>query len=313
MFDRVRRLLGLCAVLLIMIIFWGGADISAQSLPRPELTISGNLVPNTAFDNPPLNDFNTYSSRVQAVDFAAELSYPIVLNYGQTIWFVAGSYSQKLLDYNNWPENISTETDRLHQISLSVALYRMVSQSWSLLVYLEPQIASTLSRDFLTFEDLSLQAAVIMEKIFNQHWTVGFGAAYSSTFGKPIPIPLLTFRYDSGRRWYAQGNLPADISVWYRAGNSTDLGFFLRADGNQYHTPGIYPADMNIDNPQLEYVRLSIGPSVHLRLNSTLRMELDGGIAYQHVQLMDDGEKLPNSEYELKINGFAKAALTLSF
>ena len=178
---------------------------------------------------------------------------------------------------------------------------------------MEPQIASTLNRDFLTFEDISLQAAMIFEKIFNQHWTVGFGAAYSSTFGKPIPIPILTFRYDSGGRWYAQGNLPADLGIWYRAWNSTDLGFLIIAEGNQYHTPGIYPAEMNIENSQLEYVRLSAGPSLNLRINSHLRMELNGGITYQQVQLLNDGDKLPDSEYELKINGFAKSHLTFSF
>ena len=113
MFDKFRRMLGLGVILFIVSHFAVGTNVHAQSLPRPEFTISGNLVPATEFDNPPLSTLNSHASTVQTIDFTAEFSYPIVLNYGKTIWFLAGSYGQKILDHDNWPKDVSNEPNQI--------------------------------------------------------------------------------------------------------------------------------------------------------------------------------------------------------
>lgn len=308
----MKTLITLSTLLSLIWAFFLAVDAGAQGLPRPTFSVEGDIFANSEFDKPSETALRGNSSEVGTTAFQASASYPIILKQGADIYFIEASYKQRQFDRHDWPVGVSLDPDRLHEINLSITYRTMFSQRWAAIFNLSPQLASDFSDNELHGDDFKLQGAFIMERMFSEHWTLGFGAAYATTFGKPFPLPLFTFRYESGGRWSAEGNLPASVEVNYRAASNLTTGFLVSAEGGQYHTPDLFPADMKIDNPQVQYIQVTGGPTLRLQPAANLALTLRGGLAYQGVRLYDGNDETPNSNYDLKPSAFARAGLELS-
>lgn len=300
-------------VLLLIGLISGGPSVFAQGLPRPSLSIGFDVMDGTEFDDPPELELVTEGSRVQTKHMSMEAQYPLMFGQGRTLVFINGAYRQRQLSYEQWPDDLSSGLDRLHEFDLGGSVWTKIGSKWAMIVNATGQIQSNLENTALRDGDFKMQGALIFERPFGSHWTWGFGAAYASTFGRPIPFPVVSFRYDAGGRWYASGYLPARASAYYRLTSSTDLGLRLHAEGSHYHIAEVYPDDSEIGNPQLQYMLAKIGPELKQRLGGWGELTAMAGLSYQMLGIFDGNDELPEMRYDLKPTFFAGCGVTYNF
>ncbi|MFA8341429.1 MAG: DUF6268 family outer membrane beta-barrel protein [Rhodothermaceae bacterium] len=287
------------------------SDIQAQ-LPKPTLTIETDFFGKKTLKDSPIDELKNSSAKITSLNFKGSFSYPFIADQGNRIFFIEAQYRQRYFVYHNWPANLSKEIDHLHEINLSFTLYQNIGRNWAMSLNVTPQLASNFEEKKLSKEDFKFQGAIVFEKQFSEKWRLGFGAAYSTTFGKPIPIPLITFSYDSGNKWYAYGNLPAEMNIFYRLSNYFDLGFITKADGGMYHVPETYPEETKIKDPELQYVSILFGPSIKFKY-SRFELFFRGGLAYQKYGLYDGTKELKDYQYEFKLGHSLNGNLKIHF
>lgn len=298
-----------CLVLGLTIIL---SSQNYAQLPQPSFTVESDFYSRLKMDNPPVPELNNNESEVTALNFRANLNYPFVFDQGNTILFLDLQYRQRYFHYHKWPTNLSTSINHLHEINFGMTLYKNIGKSWAVIVNATPQIASDLKGEKLVKEDFKFQGAVIFEKILSDKWTVGFGASYSSTFGQPLPIPLLTFRYESGNKWYAHGTLPSEVNLFYRLSSLADMGITAKIDGGMYHIPKTYPSEFAIEDPELQYVSAIIGPAFIFRY-SLFELSLRGGLNYQQYGVYDGTDEIKGLEYKFKLSHAISAYIKINF
>jgi len=300
-------------VLLVTGVVTDDRDAEAQDLPRPSLNIRTDAFEATEFDDPPETELVTQESRVQTTHLALEAQYPLIFDQGRTLVFLNGAYRQRRFDYQRWPDGFSRDLDRLHEFDLGGVVRTMLGDTWAVVVSAAGQIQSNLEDTALRKGDFKMQGAVVFERPFGPHWSWGFGAAYASTFGRSIPFPLLSFRYDAGGRWHASGHLPAQASVYYRLGPHNDLGLRMHAEGSHYHIAKIYPEEADIGNPQLQYMLAKIGPEIKQRLGGWGELNAMAGFSYQMLGIFDGNDELEELRYDLKPAFFASCGVGYNF
>lgn len=311
--GRRRRCALISALLLVTGAVTGDRAVMAQGLPRPSLSISADSYRAADFDDPPEPELVTNDSRAQTTTFTASAQYPLIFDQGHTLLFIDAAYRQRRFEFKNWPTGFSRDLDRVHEIDLGGTLRTMLGSRWAVIVNGTGQIQSNLAEDSLESEDFKVQGAVVFERPFGPHWSWGFGAAYASTFGRPLPIPLVSFRYDAGGRWHAAGYLPSRAAIHYRLTSHTDLGLRLHAEGGRYHIPQVYPAERDIDDPQLEYMLAKVGPEIKQRLGGWGELSAMVGLSYQMLGIFDGNDELPDSRYDLKPDVFVSCGTNFYF
>jgi len=307
--DTKRLTYRLTIVLAGLILF---STQALARMPRSSLTVEGNLLGKVRLDNPPVAELAEKSSKVGSAYFGVNLMCPVIVDHGKTMFFLEGKYCQRRFTYSHWPEGFSKEIDWLYEVSLGLTARLALNQQWAVIFNLTPQLATNFEGDELQVEDLKFQGAVIVEKTFNNRWTAGLGVAYSTTFGKPLPLPIATFRYESGGRWHASGYLPADADLWYRLSSSSEFGLVAHAEGSLYHIPEVFPAGSSIEDPEVQYLSVLFGPAVQTQINR-VKFTVKGGLTYQSLSLFDGTDKIDNSKYDLKPGAFVNTGIEISF
>lgn len=288
------------------------APATAQGLPRPTLHLEGGLAAASAFADPPEAALADAGSAVATTAAAASLTYPVVLGGGHTLLFLEAGWRELRLSRRDWPDAISRDVDRLHEVSASITGRTMLGRDWALTARVTPLLASDFRGGGVSEGDFKLQGAVIAERTLGERWSVGAGAAYSSTFGKPLPLPLLVLRY-AGERWLVDGTLPSGILAVRHLSPRVDGGLSLTAEGSLFHIPTVYPESRGIDDPQLQYVAVFAGPLLSLRPTGGSTVTIRGGVAYQSLRLFDGNHEIPDTDYDLDLNAFARVGLDITF
>ncbi|NTV03349.1 hypothetical protein HGA89_00330 [bacterium] len=288
------------------------APATAQGLPRPTLHLEAGRVAASAFASPPEAALADAGSAVATRTAAATVTYPVALGGGHTLLFLEAGWRELSLSRRDWPDAISRDVDRLHEVSASVTGRTMLGRAWALTARVTPLLASDFRGGGVTDGDLKFQGAVIAERALGDRWTVGAGAAYSSTFGKPLPLPLLVLRY-AGERWLIDGTLPSGILAVRHLSPRIDGGLSLTAEGSLFHIPTVYPESRGIDDPQLQYVAVFAGPLLSVRPTGGSTLTFRGGVAYQSLRLFDGNIEIPDTDYDLDLNAFARAGLDITF
>ena len=287
--------------------------VAAQAqFPRPALQLEGNLLPGATIQEPPLPELARDASKVQIALGTAVFTYPIVSDQGRTMLFLEGMWRERHFAFCKWPAGISRELDGLREASAAVLLRRAVDDRWAVLLRLAPQISSNLPLNRVTGSDLDIQGAALIERAFGEHGSLGCGVAYTGVAGRPNPLPLVTFRYESGGRWHAGGYLPAAIEGWFRL-SGAEIGLTARTEGGQYRIRRIFPASSGIAYPQLEYVAVSVTPAVRARIHRCVEATVAAGYVWQFVRILDDGESVGGGNYDLEAGAILRAGLDIDF
>jgi hypothetical protein len=287
------------------------APVTAQDLPRPTIRLEGGFVAASAFADPPEAALATSGSEVVSTTAAASATYPVVLGGGHSLLFLETGWRELRLSRRNWPAEISREVDRLHEVSASVTGRTMIGASWALTARVTPMLASDFRGSGISDGDFKIQGAVVAECALSPEWTLGAGAAYSSTFGKPLPLPLLVVRH-TGEHWLIDGSLPSGLMAVRHLSRRLDAGLSMTAEGSLFHIPTVYPESQGIDEAQLQYVAVFAGPLLSVRPTAGSTVTFRGGVAYQSLRLFDGTTEIPNTDYDLDLNAFARVSVEIA-
>jgi hypothetical protein len=287
------------------------SPVAAQGLPRPTLHLESGVVVASSFADPPEVALSSSGSQVATMASAGTFTYPVVLGGGHTLLFLEAGWRDLRLSRRNWPEGISRDLGRLDEVSAAVTGRTMLGTGWALTARISPLLASDFRGRGIADGDFKVQGAVIAERELSPNWTVGVGAAYASTFGQPLPLPLVLVRYGD-ERWLIDGTLPSGILAVRHLSQRLDAGLSMSAEGSLYHIPTVYPASLGIDDPQVQYIAVFAGPLLTIRPSDRTTLTIRGGVAYQSLRLFDGSTEIPDSNYDLDLNAFGRISLDIA-
>ena len=118
-------------------------------------------------------------------------------------------------------------------------------------------------------------------------------------------MPFAILQWMSGASYKVALFLPIHAEFWYLPTESVELGLAARVGGDQYHGE---PARYLVENPQMRYSVVTVGPSVKLRLSKGFRLTADAGMTLLRRFEFFDGDDEAAS-YNLKNGPFVKAGI----
>ncbi len=140
--------------------------------------------------------------------------------------------SEREFSYKSFPDGDPAIND-IHDVNYTLTLQHDLSQRWTMLTMVTPGLASDFEAD-LSSDDFTFEVAAILVRRFSEQFSFGFGAAYSTQFGEPIPLPVLAFDWNNGTNLSWNTILPVSSELWYQSSERLQLGLVLGVDGNNY-------------------------------------------------------------------------------
>lgn len=147
-------------------------------------------------------------------------------------------------------------------------------------------MASDLKAD-ISEDDFNFQAAAIAIRHYSERFSLGLGVAYSTQFGDAAPLPVLAFDWNNGKNLQFKAILPVSLEFWCRHSERLDVGLVTAGDGNNFHgDPDIY----GVENPNLRYTMLTLGPVARINVTSWVQLHLEAGLIGLHRFEFFDGD-----------------------
>ena len=282
-----------------------GSTATAQS--GPTFTVTYDLLPYQEFDEPIIDNVagtdTTYldNPRVQLRKLKGSLTYPVVFSGGRTV--LVNDFAYQLIEFEY--RGLDYPLERLQAASYTLMLQHRLSPGWSVWALATPTLASDLQAE-ISEDDFNFQAAAIFIRHFSDRLSLGFGAAYTTQFGSGEVVPVLAFDWNNGKNLMARGIIPTSLEFWYRPGPRVDLGLVVSGDGNNFRgDPDIY----QVQNPEVRYTMLTVGPAVRISLAPFIRLNMEGGIIGFHRFEFFDGDT-ESSSHDLKPSQYARIGVT---
>ena len=226
-----------------------------------------------------------------------QASYPLLLQEGRTYLDLQAGFQRIQFRHDAWPETVDRPTDA-YIVDLNILAQRQLSERWSLLGQLTPSLKSGLE-DELGREDFAIEGAVLASRRVGERSVLGAGVAYSSTFGVPLPIPLLQLErqgalWNGGPGWRASALLPSTLETWVVPARRLEVGVQLRTLGNRHHLTGEETA---LSKPFSDYFDTVVGPSANVYLTSWMTVSIESGISvYRQMQITDGRDEVISFE-----------------
>jgi len=180
-------------------------------------------------------------------------------------------------DFDAKVENVTTVPKTFYSLGYTLGVMNVLSNNWKILATVTPTLASDFEEK-LSAEDLIIQSAVIATKRSGPYFEYGFGAAYSTRFGREMYIPLASMTYKKGR-WGLFMLLPAYVSQYYHFNNSR-IGLTLSTFGNVYNYSNEVSDQYDLD--KMGYTRINIGPEYRTKLFGDVHLGLSTGVTVRN-------------------------------
>ncbi|SHF22532.1 hypothetical protein SAMN05443144_106162 [Fodinibius roseus] len=259
---------------------------------RPSLSFGHETWPSMSVSNLELDQ--TYNQGLDDLKVWTDTrfirgSYPIIMQGGLMFLDVQPGFQRIEFRHENWTEELPRPTDA-YIIDLNIIVQRQLKNRWSLLGQVTPAIKSGLEEK-LAGQDFAIEGAFLAIRQANERFAFGFGAAYSTNFGAPIPIPLLQFDYQAslwagGPAWRGNALLPSSIEAWVIPTRRVEIGIQLQSLGDRHHITEI--GTVPLDKPYSDYFDTVLGPSVIVYLTPWLNLNVESGISiYRQMQITD--------------------------
>ena len=241
-------------------------------------------------------------AEVQSSSARLDLSFPLMARQ-RTQLDVGLSLERRSFQYRGFG-NKDPDIDAAYGSQLSFTLMHGLSEKWTLMTIVTPGLASDLRGD-LSVDDFNFQAIVAGIKTVSPRFTYGVGVAYSTQFGEPIPLPVLLFDWNNGKKLSWKTILPISSELWYAHSSRLHLGMLLGVTGNSYQGN---PERYDVDDPEMRYSVVTIGPSARIAVTPGVLMQIDAGFTpYHRFEFFDGSEKLES--YNVKSNAFLRLGL----
>lgn len=272
----------------------------------PTLTLTSEVWPSRSLSNAEIagDAVALDGTTLGTVSTGLVLSHPFVLDGGRTVLVPRLSVQQLRFDHDGWPQG-TPAADEAYLIDLGLSVQRQLSARWALRADVTPSVASDFDAA-VGRDDFALQGAALAVWQASPQFSAGFGAAYSTVFGAPFPLPLVLLQ-GSGDGWRAEAFLPASVEAWWVPSERVEMGLSAQALGSR-HRLGAHEG--LLDRPYAEALALTAGPSVNVRLTPWLRVGLDSGLSlYRQVRVTDGDDEV--NRYEPDRTLFVRTRLTL--
>ena len=282
--------------------------------PKPSLSFGHETWPSMSVSKMELNQ--TYSQSLSDLKVWTDTrfirgSYPLLLQGGNLFLDIQPGFQRIEFRHENWTEELPHPTDA-YIIDLNILAQRQLSNRWSLLAQLTPALKSGLE-DNLVGEDFAIEGAFLASRQLSERSVFGFGAAYSTNFGAPIPIPLLQFDYQAslwagGPAWRGSVLLPSSIEAWVIPARRLEIGLQLKSLGDRHHITEMGTVPLN--KPYSDYFDTVLGPSVIVYLTPWLNLNIESGISlYRQMQITDGRDEV--IKFEPDQAGFLRWKFTI--
>ncbi len=298
--NRTKHLPTFIAALLLFI---GLAQLQAQS--GPTFSASYEAYPYSRIADPDTSAGSAYldTSQIKVSGLNITAAYPLVFSAGRTVLVNELSYRNVVLDYRGFlPGDVNPET--MHAIEYNATITHGLSQKWTLMGIVTPGIASDFEAS-IGRDDLTFQAVVVFIRTYSENLQIGYGAAWSNTFGQPFPLPVLALRWNNGSNLRISSILPTNFEAWYAPTQRLELGFQLSVDGNRYHGD---PARYLVDNPLLSYSVGTFGPAINFHISPGTTLGISAGRTFtRRFEFFDGGDDV--QDISLENSNFVKVQL----
>lgn len=281
-------------LLIISSLLLAGRPALAQL--RPSLTFGHETWPSVSVSNLEADETTAQSLTDLSVwtdTRFVQASYPLLLQNGRTYLDLQAGFQRIQFRHDAWPETVDRPT-YAYVVDLTVLAQRQLSARWSLLGQITPSLKSGLE-DELVREDFAMEGAVLASRRVGERSVLGAGVAYSSTFGVPLPIPLLQVErqgalWSGGPGWRGSVLLPSHLETWVVPSRRLEVGLQLRTLGNRHHLTGENTA---LSKPFSDYFDTVVGPSANVYLTSWMTVGVESGISvYRQMQITDGRDEV---------------------
>ena len=290
---------------LLFLLWVGVSDAVAQG--NPSFSMSYEFFPSSKLSDPDIGTFEEDLS-IRVATFSAEFSLaPVMYTSGKTILVNTLAFHRFDLDYENWSDvQGGNRIDNAQGIEYSFTVVRQLSEKWSLTAMVNPGLYSDFQGD-LSRNDFNLSSAFIFGRQYSEHFSLGFGLAYTLKYGSAIPIPFVTMNWTNGSNMRVELFLPIMAEFWYLPSEKLELGLTAKVSGNQYHGD---PARYAGADPQMSYSVVTAGPSVKYQMSKGIALRVDAGATLLRRFEFYDGDVKQNS-LDLKESGFIRAGIQI--
>lgn len=293
-----QKLTGIAALLIITL-----SIITHQTFaqPKPSLSFGHEAWPSMSVSNLEVDEIYAQSLDQLSVWTDTRFiraSYPFMLQGGRMFLDIQPGFQRIQFRHDNWAEELPRPTDA-YIIDLNVIAQRQLKNRWSILAQVTPALKSGLEEK-LVGEDFAIEGAILINRQLSERSVFGFGAAYSTNFGAPIPIPLLQYDFQAtlwagGPAWRGSALLPSSLEAWVIPARRLEIGLQLRSLGDRHHITEVGTVPLN--KPYSDYFDMVLGPSVIVYLTPWLNLNVESGISlYRQMQITDGRDEVINFE-----------------
>jgi len=237
-------------------------------------------------------------------------SYPLLVHEGRTYLDLQAGFQRIQYRYDHWTAALPRPTDA-YMVDLTILAQRQLSTRWSLLGQITPALKSGLEQELIR-EDFALEGTVLASRRVGERSVLGFGVAYTTTFGAPFPIPVLQLErqgalWGGGPAWRGSALLPSTLEAWVIPARRLEVGVQARTLGDRHH---LTEDGQTLSTPYSDYFDTVVGPSANMYLTSWMKIGVESGISlHRQVQVTDGRDKVIS--FEPDQSGFLRWQVTI--
>lgn len=169
---------------------------------------------------------------------------------------------------------------RLYFIGLQAVTSYRIDERRRLGALLLPAISSTL-QDPLAWDDLLTQASMMYTFDRSERLRLGVGAVYTSRFGYPLLLPMVSLRDSTDEHTY-ELVLPLGLRASWKAGDRWSYGLALTVNGSQYD-PARDASFNGLPVDAVHFSRILLGPELKYRLRGPLWLSVSAGVVTRRI------------------------------
>lgn len=260
-----------------------GLSFSYESFPSAELV--------TPLVNAPGLEIKTSSWSLGGV-------FPLTFQEGKIKIYNNIKYKKISFSYENLPVD-TREIEQAQYIEYSLFLIDSISAKWKLAAMVNPMLASDFESG-LSKDDLIIGGVLGLIRTVNKNLDLGFGLAYISDFGSPIPLPFIYIDWQPGSKWMMNGIIPSNLVIGRIMTKWIDLGLELSVDGNRFHGS---PSKFGTDRPFMRYSEGNLSLLARLHFMKWIHLNVSGGWGfYRNFEFYEGRDKMES--FDMKKVGY---------
>lgn len=292
------------------------APSAGQAQPGPRLQIGYEAGTSVSVPAPSERDELSGGFREQEVSVRTEgrsvqVSLPLVRGRKQTHVQTHLGAGQLRFDYASRTRP-APQTEEAYLAHLTVQVQHRLAERWRLLGEVTPTVVSGLHGPLLPAH-LTVQGGAVALRQVAPRRAVGLGAAYSTAFGAPVPVPVVMLRargtlWEGGPSWHGRALLPCNLNVWTTVSARADIGLQAHILGRRHHLGTEAPL---LDKPFAEAVHVVVGPSAHLQLAPGTTIGVESGVSlFRQARAADGQEEM--LRFRPEQSGFLRLRFTVA-